>query len=385
MSDVFEFNYNQNLSASFQGQLSSSYNAWLTSSLQGIADYFGFLAKQQGADLDTALAVKSAVEAGDFALVDLFGAAQAKGNATANPTDPQPKLVIGGLVFDLSNILGGLETEHWTTSNGGKNKDTTTHFREFFTEINVPAYDENWDVPPPVNHDPTATAFTVELTEDVSAQPIDLLATALDPDAGDTLSVVADSIVVTVSGALAGTNWGDYLTINPDGTVVFDTSFDLLKDQLGVVQISYTITDGNGGFVDNAATIQYTGTADQYSVTSTTFTKIGGDIAERSFSYSFGNVPVGAYDAVVTVDLHADLNASNESFSLDIEPSGDVDWFFVGNQSNSSSTEQLLDYASEPIEVVASAYADGTLSVNGVFSQQVANGSSATVTLDYWA
>ncbi len=145
--------YDDTQSASFQGQLSSSYTAALTETLTANSDWLGFLAKENGADTALAIKVADAIAAGNFTLSGLFSAAQSKTDEV-NPTDPEPTLTVNidgvYVTIDLKDILGGLDIETWTqtdTTGGGKKAVTTTtvHSREFYTTANAPeGYVADW-------------------------------------------------------------------------------------------------------------------------------------------------------------------------------------------------------------------------------------------------
>ncbi|MCW8087859.1 hypothetical protein [Sabulicella glaciei] len=396
MSDFFTSSfmasgYSSSLSASAQGQLSSAYTAALSSEIKTVADYFGFLAFERTGDRDAALAVKEAVAAGQFTLSDLFGAAQSKTGPVdgAAVNNPAPKLTVLGETFELSSILSGLDTETWTTSSKvGKTTETVYHTREFFTSLSVGEYDTDWAVvPEPVtNVAPTAEAIVVNLTETLGkaasfSAPIDLLGNAVDLD-GDALSIVAGSYKFTVDGVVQPAK-PSFLTIT-DGVVVFDTSTDLLKDEMMVVKVEYDITDSAGHVIPNSLTINYTGTADLYSYKSEsfTFTKSGGNL---TFNGSL-QAQSGAQNGVIDIALHADLNATNETFFLDVEPRPNSVDFTLGGTANSDGTEVLQNYSGQ-VNVALASLADGAVSFNGGFSTQVANGSSVTLTLNYdvWA
>lgn len=385
--------YDSSLSQSAQGQLSSSYTEALTEALQDVtvADYIGFLANQAGLSVDDALAVKAAVVAGDFTLSDLFAAAQSKTGPVdgASITNPTPTMLVNGVEIDLTAILTGIDTETWTTLQAsGKKLETIYHTREFYTDTQEPAdYDAGWSSD---NQPPSAEPILKELTEDVAASPIDLLATASDPD-GDTLSVVAGSLSFSVDGDAGSSTPPAYITV-VDNIVTVDTShpdlqpggaIDLKLGETLTVVVNYTIEDGQGGSTTNALTIEIAGSADIYTGTeSFTFQKIGGDTTERSFSGSF-TVDTDGFDGIVTVSGNADLNAKNESLGGTIDSGS---FSIVGADSNSTSTETLNPY-SKTVVLSDADFTDGTIAFNGTFSQQVANGSTVAVQLEYnyWA
>lgn len=399
MSDAFTFNYDPSLSASFQGQLSSSYTAWLTASLQEAADYIGFLAKEQGLELDAAIAVRSAVEAGDFTLMDLFGAAQSKGAAIADPNDPEPKLVVTiedgtEVTIDLTAVLTGLDTEVWQTASGGKTKEVTNHVREFYTAIKAPVgYDENWDE---ANAPPTAEPIEVAVTEqDDEADPggtdpevtVDLLdpTKVSDPD-GDSLSIVDGSVKLLTEGGAGDlpsyiTVSGSTLTIDPNSS-----ELDALrKGETLELVVTYTITDGKGGSVDNTVTITVTGTADKYSgSTNYSTTWLTNDPVSLSVPLE---APEGAFNfsGTAEISVNGDLDRTNESISITFEGGGT--FTFAGSTSmgpnlgEANSGQWVTGTGSETF-----ASADGLLDVSYDTSPQVQVGGTINldITYDYW-
>ncbi|MDK1387902.1 hypothetical protein QN224_21005 [Sinorhizobium sp. 8-89] len=385
--------YDSGLSQSGQGQLSSSYTDALTEALQDVtvADYIGFLANQAGLSVDDALVVKAAVVAGDFTLSNLFAAAQSKIGPVdgGSITDPAPTMLVNGVEIDLTAILTGIDTETWSTVQAsGKKTETIYHTREFYTDTREPAdFDAGWSS---ANQPPSAEPILKDLTEDVAASPIDLLATASDPD-GDTLSVVAGSLSFSIDGDAGSMTPPAYLTV-VDNIVTVDTShpdlqpggaIDLKLGETLTVVVNYTIEDGQGGSTTNALTIEIAGSADIYSGTeSFTFQKIGGDTTERWFSGSFA-VETDGFDGIVTVSGDADLNSIRESLGGTIDSSS---FSIVGTDSNSSTTETLNPY-SKTVILSDADFADGTIAFEGTFSQQVANGSTVAVHLEYnyWA
>ena len=125
------------------------------------ASWIGFMSFQQDGDLQKALDIVEAIESGNFALNDLFIAAQSKTEAGV-PTDiagePNPTIQVLGNVFEIGSLLGGTTIETWLTTNG---KTSTYHSREFFTSVGEDApegYDPSWNSE---NHDPLAEAWTV--------------------------------------------------------------------------------------------------------------------------------------------------------------------------------------------------------------------------------
>lgn len=284
MSETYDFSTTSPASPnqSTQGQLASTYTNWLSGQVQSAADYIGFLVYTQALEggatnADAVAAGEAAVaamESGNFALTDLFGAAQSKSGEVdgENITDPEPMLVVNGYSVPLTDMLGGLTTESWdTTTKVGKTTQTITHTREFYSSADVPDYNENWAV---VNTPPTATPIEVVFDETQSLfdsnhertntnpdiKTVDLLDTASDPD-GDTL---------TVSDVVFDGGQPSYIVFNP---ATNELEIDLnsrelddlkLADDPLTFTVTYTISDGKGGSVSNTAEITINGTTDLY-------------------------------------------------------------------------------------------------------------------------
>jgi Ca2+-binding RTX toxin-like protein len=242
------------LSASAQGQLSSSYTNWLTGELttDAVADYIGWLYFNAGNTVEDALAVVDAVKAGEFTLDGLFGAAQSK---TAGPVDPAgvpiPTLTLtgdlAGISIDLTAILGGLDTETWSSGTGTK---TVYHTREFYTETDEPEfYDPNWANP--VNQTPTDITLTIDG---------DFAAAAGGQTAGGNdapLSNTTGSGIVVGTLSAADSDVGDSFTYEIVGTNPGDR-FVIDGDQL-LLADGEAITSGDGTF---GLTIKVTDSAD---------------------------------------------------------------------------------------------------------------------------
>ena len=98
--------------------------------------------------LQTALDIVAAIEAGSFTLSDLFLAAQNKTGAEITDIggEPNPTLTVLGYEFEIGSLLGDTTVNSWTSAN---KTSTTTHFREYFTNVGEDApdgYDESWNV-----------------------------------------------------------------------------------------------------------------------------------------------------------------------------------------------------------------------------------------------
>lgn len=151
----FTFSYSTTLTQSEQGQLSSGYEASLRGAITGsetLANYVGWLyLTQSGSTVEDAIALRDSVLAGNFTLDGLFGAAQSKTGAVAGAaiTNPDPLLVVGEKVVDISAMMDDLATHTWKTTT---KSSTIYHTREYFTDTQEPAgYDDDWFVTTPDN------------------------------------------------------------------------------------------------------------------------------------------------------------------------------------------------------------------------------------------
>lgn len=347
MSFSFDITNDLSGSGSFQGQLSSSYTNALSAFLQGDgATFVAFLSHSvNGLSIEDALAVKTQVEAGQFSLSGLFGAAQSKTGAVdgADITDPQPTLTVllndVTVTIDLAAMLDGADTATWTS---GSARNTVHHTREFFTESVEPdGWSPNWANP--VNEAPTAASFAESVTEfDIRAgQPvdgnnlfsIDLLQGAEDPEE-DPLSVVADTVAVSLNGQPVSS---DAFTVQGN-TLVIDTNsafFDLLfQGQKWTFDVSYDITDGVN-VVPSSGTVEVTGTADLFSVANpVSFTKNTG-FDSTSWSGSFdvliptSSLVEGAdqyfgFTGTASVSAAGDLRGTTETITFTVEGAAPV-------------------------------------------------------------
>ena len=104
------------------------------------------------------------------------------------------------------------------------------------------------------NGDPiVSNPVTATFNEDQGIQSVDLLQFASDPD-GDPLTVT--NFVVTSDPSNAVSQNGNSASVNTD-------AYDALNDgQQQVINVSYTLDDGNGGTVAQTATITITGVTD---------------------------------------------------------------------------------------------------------------------------
>jgi len=282
-TDFTNNGYESKNNASFQGQLSSSYEAALSAEVKALADYVGFIySKQPGVSLDAAKAVVDAISSGNFQLTDLQGSAQSKTGPVLGSAvkDPDPTVVVNGVSISIKDMLGGLDTETWKDS--GKNGQY--HTREFYTSTHEPeGYHADWANPPKPNEAPTTSEIHVTATETQSTydaahglsngavedhKVVNLLEGASDPD-GDTLTTGGYHFFDKDHNEITQPS---YISI-VDGNLVIDQNhrdLDGLKagDHLGL-SVTYDINDGNGHTISNTAYIDIEGTADLYQASGT--------------------------------------------------------------------------------------------------------------------
>ncbi|WP_420863877.1 Ig-like domain-containing protein [Algirhabdus cladophorae] len=206
-------------------------------------------------------------------------------NVLGNDSDPEgDDLTVGSVEGDDGNVGEPVEG-----SNGGLitiNEDGTASFdpngdfdelgegETAQTQVTYTVTDGNGGT------DETTVTITVTGTEDGPAAECDHLVVTQDEDAGDVDGNVLDNdsdpenddlTVIGVNGddtlvgtPVAGDN-GGLITINPDGTYDFDANGefdDLAPGETETTEVSYTITDGNGGQDTTTVVITVLGTND---------------------------------------------------------------------------------------------------------------------------
>lgn len=383
-----------------QGTLASSYTNALSSYLQTDgADYVAFLAYVAGGstDVDAALAIKAAVEAGNFSLSGLFSAAQNKtggvdGEDIPNPT-PILTVTVGETTYtiDLTAMLGTPTTESWDTV---VKKATITHTREFYSTGGEPGgYTGDW-ADPQVNEAPTANQITID-----DAQEYDDYAVAHSEDAGDryiTIDLLADANAFDPEGQslsiiIDENSLPTYASYDADtGILTIDTddaSLDYLKlgDELPVT-IEYQISDGVNT-IDNQVNLTITGTADQFKGSTTiTVTKIGEDAVTTSGSYDL----LGFDWSNVTVDVTGtgDYDRNTEGFTV----TTDVSATYAGTATTGNAENSFISV--NPTETLASNWSDDgdldyTVSFTGAvdgYTEAEPDASTVSIALsyDYW-
>jgi hypothetical protein len=247
----FTFSPDATLSSSEQGQLASSYTEALKAFLQSDAgaDYVAFLAHTvNGLEVDAALALVDAIQAGEFSLDGLFGAAQSKtGEIDDVAGSPAPTMTICDVVIDLTAMLSGESTYNWSTVT---KKDTIYHAREFLADGGAPeGWTDGWAdaTPEPilvtVNESFTFIKGTTGSTWNLELESDDPLNFTVNVTGEGDYQFNTEGF--TITGDLTA-SWTGSLTSggNPEGTANF-ISVDPLNETLtagGLTDGSFDIT-----------------------------------------------------------------------------------------------------------------------------------------------
>lgn len=413
MSDI-NFVYTPTISS--QAELSKSYSTWLTGEIGTMGENFAYAAYTDGSSIAEALAIKQAIADGAFSFSDLFTAAQSKAGVLSQVAGtPDPTITVTYKIgdvsytksFDLADFMGdSTGVSNWADK--GAKGAVTYHAREFLTDVDhaLPAdYDPNW-ANPVVNHAPVAQDRDLGVLTETAANADGSKATGdftVSVDLDDLVSDDNPGLSFTLGTLPAGVTYdsiGHKIIIDPN-SAAFD---DLLKgESSGVIKIPYTVTDAGGLFDTGEISFEITGTADKYSDSASyTFQKTGGStteaavtsglpegadslsVSERTFVLDLGINDGFDFSGTMTLKAHADLNADKESLSVSVD-SVQV-WSITGTDPNSSTTETLKDFT-QTVTLTNANLSDGSIVVDGDFTQQVANESTLQVQLDYsyWA
>ena len=230
--------------------------------------------------------------------------------------------------------------------------------------------------PPVAQNDSESVAANATLSDSVLADNGSGADT--DPN-GDTLSVVQVNLTGFTPGAPIALPSGALLTMNGNGTYVYDPNgaFDGLAS--GATQddsFSYTVTDGNGGNATATVTVTVSGTAvvnsaptavdDQFTVNEDNFSALGSLLANDSD-------PDGD-DISMTLNS---LDGSNGGFigmddsgAVVFNPNGEFDDLKVGESRTTAFVYTLTDSQG------ASSTANLTLTVTGVNDAPVGTNDS---------
>lgn len=381
---------------SAQGALSSQYTNWVESQVQSAADAIAYKWFHDTGDLDTAIAIRDALQHGEFSVNDLFLAANAKSTFGAHADlagQPDPKLVVAGQTIDISDLFSGTEVTQWTSGNA---KNVQYHAREYFTSFDAGTAPEGWDHPPKPNQAPTATAVHVDATETLSQydtthhitnlgedlKVVQLInGVASDPD-GDALNIVTGSVVVNGGGGLPSyiKVVGNTLTIDQN-----DRALDeLLKGDVKEIKLSYQITDGINAPITNTVTIDITGTEDQFNKTGdgsvsqthlrSDSTTGGGNINGNVLSFS-NPVPSDAIEFHFSGTLTAQQTGLAGNQKVNVADATPTDW-------GAGAINLTADHPSDTVTLSGTALNDLQVNYNVGFNTGDAT-DAVKVTLDY--
>lgn len=386
-------NPNQNI----QGTLSSQYTNWVQDQVKSAADAIAYHWYDAGGSLDTAIAIRDALSSGKFSVDDLFNVANGKSSFGGDVSgDPHPKLVVAGQTIDLSDFFGHTtQIEEWTSGNA---KNTQYHAREYLTDFDAGNAPSGWDHPPAENHQPTATAIHVDVTETQSIYNDAHEITNLGPDEkivnlindahatdvdGDVLHIVGGSVTLD-----DGNDLPSYIKVVGDTIVIDQNSRDLdylLSGEGKEIKLTYQITDGHTAAITNTVTIDITGTADQYhefgegSVSATHYRSDsstgGGNINGNVLSFD-NPLPNDAFDFHFDGTLTAQQSGLTGNQNGGVKDSGAVDW--ISGAINLDAT-----HPSGTADLASTALNDHQVDYNINFNGQADPTDSIKVTLDY--
>ncbi len=154
----------------------------------------------------------------------------------------------------------------------------------------------------PMNDAPIASDDFNTINEDtiLNVAAPGVLANDTDPDASDTLSVVADTYL-TINGAV--------VTINADGSYTYDPIGSATLQALAVGEylidsFTYTVTDGNGGMDTATVYVNVTGMNDTPAIITDDITEI---IAGQAYSVDYDATDIDASDTM-TWGLNSDAD-----------------------------------------------------------------------------
>ncbi|MBO6521931.1 MAG: tandem-95 repeat protein [Rhodospirillales bacterium] len=278
-----------------------------------------------------------------------------EGTAEIDPAD-----LAGLQITPPTDYNGAFDLNVTATSTEAENQDTAGVTETATITVTV----DNTNDGPDANDD-TAT------TDEDSSVTINVLANDTDLD-GDTLTVTN----ATVENGADGT-----VVINPDGSITFTPGdgFDALDDgESQNVEISYTISDGQGGFDTATATVTVTGSNDgpvatDDSATTTEDTAVTMDLTQNDTDLDGDTLTVTQIDgqdiaAGGTVDVGFGTVTMNDDGTVTFNP--DENW---------NGTETFEYTVSDGTET---ATATATVDVGAVNDGPVATDDSATTTED---
>ncbi|WP_194523953.1 tandem-95 repeat protein, partial [Salinicola rhizosphaerae] len=203
-----------------------------------------------------------------------------------------------------------------------------------------------------------------------------VLANDSDVDGG-TLSVSAvNGTAASVGTAIAGSNGGTF-TLNADGSYSFNpgTAFDrLAADQTDTTQVSYTVSDGQGGTATSTLTVTVTGTNDAPVAQAATATTEENTVLT-------GQVPAATDvdGTIASYQLATGVGSGNGSLSLNSDgsysftPGTDFDALAAGE-----SRDVTFTYTATDNDGGVSAPQTVTITVTGTNDAPVAQAATAT-------
>ncbi len=180
------------------------------------------------------------------------------------------------------------------------------------------------------NDGPVANSDLAITDEDMSVT-VDVLANDTDLD-GDTLTVTS----VSLPGDIDGT-----VVINPDGTITFTPGdgFDALEEgETQDVEITYTISDGQGGSSTSTATVTVSGTAEPVpgnTAPDAVNDTLTGAVEDQPFTFSVDDII--ANDADLDGDT-LNILSFNQPAGGTIVDNGDGTYTFTPNENFNGDT-----------------------------------------------
>ena len=274
----------------------------------------------------TAISAGPADETGQALTFNLTGNTNAALFAVLPAIDPST----GTLTFTLQPNVSGTTTLTWTlsdsggTANGGANTSAPQT-----VVINVGA----------VNDPPAAVNDAVTTSEDVvlTVPPPGVLANDIDPDAGDTRTVIAVNGLVANLGTQITLASGALLTVNADGSGTYDptavAAFQALATgQSATDTFTYTMQDASAVPSTATVTVTITGVSDGPAIDLDADDSSTATGADYQFTFTDGDPArfvADATDATITdvdstalstltVTLTNLLDTGNETLDVDL-------------------------------------------------------------------
>ena len=241
----------------------------------------------------TAISAGPTDETGQALTFNLTGNTNAALFAVLPAIDP----ATGTLTFTLQPDVSGTTTLTWTLSDNGGGANTSAPQT---VVINVGA----------VNDPPVAVDDAVTTDEDtvLTVPPPGVLANDIDPDAGDTRTVVAVNGLAANVGTQITLASGALLTLNPDGSGAYDptavAAFQALATgQSATDTFTYTMQDAAAVLSTATVTITITGVSDGPAIDLDADNSSTATGADYQFTFTDGDPPrfvADATDATIT-------------------------------------------------------------------------------------